>query len=232
MTEREWAACGDHRPMLAHLFTARRPGGRVTERALRLYACACCRVIWDVLPEDEGRRAVEAAERYADGGDPEEVAVAHELLNCLRVPLSEAGCWARMAAFYASLDPGDRPRSAGAKGAALAAALWTPWEVVRAVEPARRHDSARRMSDLLRDVVGDLFRRVGVDPAWLTWDVTALARGVYEQRKFDLLPILADALEDAGCADEAVLRHCRSGGPHTRGCWLGDLLNGRENDGR
>lgn len=146
MTEREWTACGDHRPMLAHLFTVRWLGSGGTERALRLYACACCRAIWDILPNDECRHAVEAAEQYADGGDPEDVAAAHSILNCLRVPPDEPGCRARMAAFYASLDPGDRPGSARARGVAIAAALWTPWEVVRAVEPARRCAAARIQS--------------------------------------------------------------------------------------
>jgi hypothetical protein len=53
-----------------------------------------------------------------------------------------------------------------------------------------------------------------------------LATGIYEDRAFDRLPLLADALMDAGCADEQVLGHCRSDG-HVRGCWLLDLILGK-----
>jgi hypothetical protein len=66
-----------------------------------------------------------------------------------------------------------------------------------------------------------------VDPAWLTSTVVQLASGIYEDRAFDRLPILADALMDAGCDHPDVLAHCRSDGPHVRGCWVVDLLLGK-----
>jgi hypothetical protein len=81
---------------------------------------------------------------------------------------------------------------------------------------------------LLRDIFGDPFRTVAIDPLWLTSDVLALARGIYEDRAFDRMPILADALQDVGCANEVVLDHCRGLGPHVRGCWVVDLLLGQE----
>ena len=68
---------------------------------------------------------------------------------------------------------------------------------------------------------------VALDPAWLTSDVAALAGGIYEERAFDRMPILADALQDAGCASDDVLAHCRGDGPHVRGCWVVDLLLGK-----
>jgi hypothetical protein len=78
---------------------------------------------------------------------------------------------------------------------------------------------------ILRDVVGPLpFRPVAFDPDWRTSDVTAMARGMYEARDFAAMPILADALQDAGCEDAAVLEHCRGSGPHVRGCWVVDLI--------
>ena len=66
------------------------------------------------------------------------------------------------------------------------------------------------------------------DPSWLTSDVLAVARGIDAGGAFDRLPVLADALQDAGCADADVLAHCRGGGPHARGCVVVDLLLGRE----
>ncbi|HET6573028.1 MAG TPA: hypothetical protein VFG68_05455 [Fimbriiglobus sp.] len=64
------------------------------------------------------------------------------------------------------------------------------------------------------------------DSQWLTSTAVDLARAIYEGRAFDRLPILADALQDAGCDDEQLLAHCRSEGPHVRGCWAVDLVLG------
>jgi hypothetical protein len=82
---------------------------------------------------------------------------------------------------------------------------------------------------LLREIFGNPFRPVAVDPAWLTSDVLALARGIYEEKAFDRMPILADALQDAGCANEDVLTHCRDVTQlHVRGCWVVDLVLGKQ----
>ena len=81
---------------------------------------------------------------------------------------------------------------------------------------------------LVRDVFGSPPRPAVLDPAWLTSTVVQLAGGIYADRAFDRLPILADALQDAGCDDPNVLAHCHEGGPHVRGCWVVDLLTGRE----
>jgi hypothetical protein len=80
---------------------------------------------------------------------------------------------------------------------------------------------------LIRDIFGNPLRPVRVNPSWLTSDVAVLGRVVYDERAVDRLPILADALEDAGCTDGAILEHCRGPGPHVRGCWVVDLLLGK-----
>jgi hypothetical protein len=77
---------------------------------------------------------------------------------------------------------------------------------------------------LLRDVFGNPFRSVAIDPEWLSSTVLTLASGIYEEKAFDRMPILADALQDADCDNEEILNHCRSEGPHVRGCWVVDLL--------
>ncbi len=84
------------------------------------------------------------------------------------------------------------------------------------------------LATLLRDIFGNPFRPVTLDPSWLTSTVTALAEGIYANRTFDRLPILADALMDAGCDNADILAHCRSEGPHVRGWWPVDLLLGME----
>jgi hypothetical protein len=65
------------------------------------------------------------------------------------------------------------------------------------------------------------------DPEWRTATVVQLAQGIYDDRAFDRLPILADALQDAGCDHADVLNHCRDTGPHARGCWVVDLILGK-----
>lgn len=67
-----------------------------------------------------------------------------------------------------------------------------------------------------------------LDPSWLTSDVRDLARTIYNECTFEDLPILSDALLDAGCENEEMIAHCRSAGPHLRGCWVIDLLLGYE----
>jgi hypothetical protein len=81
---------------------------------------------------------------------------------------------------------------------------------------------------LIRDIFGNPFRPVPLNPSWQTTTVVSLAQAVYDQRAYERMPILADALEDAGCTNEEVLAHARGEGPHVRGCWLIDLLLGKE----
>ena len=82
---------------------------------------------------------------------------------------------------------------------------------------------------LLRCIVGPRqFRDVVLTPAWRTATVMSVAQAIYDDRAFDRLPILADALEDAGCTDHAILDHCRQPGEHVRGCWVVDLVLGKE----
>jgi hypothetical protein len=81
---------------------------------------------------------------------------------------------------------------------------------------------------ILRCVVGNPFRPVAFDPSWLTSTAVAIAKGMYESRDFAAMPLLADALQDAGCADERILDHCRGPGPHVKGCWVVDLVLGKE----
>ncbi len=76
-------------------------------------------------------------------------------------------------------------------------------------------------------ILANPFRPIALDPSWLTSNVLSLAQGIYHERAFDRLPILADALQDAGCENPEILAHCRSESPHARGCWVVDLLLGK-----
>jgi hypothetical protein len=90
---------------------------------------------------------------------------------------------------------------------------------------------ARAQAGLLRDLFGNPFRRPRLKRRWLKRDggtVAAVARAAYDGRAFDRLPVLADALEEAGCTDAEILGHCRQVGGHVRGCWVIDLLLGKK----
>jgi hypothetical protein len=101
------------------------------------------------------------------------------------------------------------------------------FEVDKALRLARARQAA-----ILREIFGGRpFRRLFVDPVWMSWNdstVPNLSQRIYNDRAFNLMPILADALEAAGCRDAAILDHCRQPGEHVRGCWVLDLLLGKE----
>jgi hypothetical protein len=108
--------------------------------------------------------------------------------------------------------------------AARAVAHWRRPSDDAEPDPQVIADELTAQMPLLWDVFEDSLRDVEFDPRWRTADVVGLARAIYDDRVFERLPLLADALMDAGCADEHVLSHCRSDGPHVRGCWVVDLV--------
>src|SRR5262249_51201889 len=104
-----------------------------------------------------------------------------------------------------------------------------PGYVLVRPDPTWAAGAWRTQADLLRDLFGHFFH---ADPQWIgrlsrADEAVAIARGVYDDHAFAETRVLADALEDAGCAAEEVLAHCRRGGEHARGCWVLDALLGR-----
>jgi hypothetical protein len=216
MTESEWLAAtgisaGPREFAVAHL----------SERKRRLFASACCRRIWDLLADDTLRKGVETAELLADRR------LRPAARPGLRKRIARLGDGGHVSQFAAcavrwAIERNPHYPLCSAQYASEARAFATTGGFSKAVAAEQR-----QQIDLLRDVFGNPFRPVMIDPAWLTPAVLGIARGVYDERAFDDLPILADALEDAGCDDEQVLGHCRSAGPHVRGCWVVDACTGR-----
>jgi hypothetical protein len=108
----------------------------------------------------------------------------------------------------------------------------TEWfkNVCRAVSSWRMEvgpNTEARRSARVRDIFGNPFRPVVFDPEWRTSTAMPLAKQMYESRDFSTMPILADALQDAGCDNDDILNHCRQPGEHVRGCWVVDLLLGK-----
>ena len=199
MIEAEWLACTQPLKMLHFL---RR---RASERKFRLFACGSCRRIWRCLPDERSRRAVEVAELFADERtDLDTLQTALHAAHVARQEAESAGRWWNAAATAAAA--AEANCQTGAERAAVTATD----------------------ADAVRDVFGNPFRPVAFDPAWRTPRVLALAQAVYEERAFDRLPILADALEEAGCDNAALLAHCREPGLHARGCWAVDAVLGKK----
>jgi hypothetical protein len=237
MTEAEWLACGDPTGMLFFLFGGpdgeRRAycQGEVGRRKLRLFACACLYRVWHLLPDGRSRAAVELADRYA------EVAAEWSQVPAARRDADEA----TRAADYAARDAAGEAVAEAAVAAARAldpdgwyAARGSAYYARRAVALSAGDAAAGREAvqqcRLLRCVVSSPFHPPA-PPAvdWLRWGgrtVLKLARAIYDEGRFEEVPVLADALEDAGCADAALLAHLREPGPHARGCWPVDLVLG------
>jgi hypothetical protein len=176
-------------------------------RKRRLFDCACGRRIWELL-DASNRRVVEVEEQAAERRDSRSVA-------SLILAKLEAGPVVSTGASLSRLE-----------AAYLTAAPYA-FDALR-LRGATEH---RCQADLLREIFGNPFRPVSLDPAWATACAKGLAQTAYDERILPAgyldpicLAILADALEEAGCHDAAILDHLRGPGPHVRGCWVMDAV--------
>jgi hypothetical protein len=209
LNEDEWLTSADPSAMLDHL------KGKVSDRKLRLFACACCRRMSPLVAHEDLRRGIETAEQYAD-----------------RRATYQEMVWAAKAAERAGCSlPRNERGWVNAVWTTTAMGLWywlRPFgRTVRTVRHLLSCDveQAIHQARLLRDIFGNPFRPPpALDPTWLTDRVVHVARGIYDERDFTRLPELAGALEEAGCTDAGILEHCREGGEHVRGCWVMDFL--------
>jgi hypothetical protein len=237
MRAEEMLAANDPRALLTGL-----NGRPVSDRKWRLFAVACARQAWHLLTP-EARRVLEAVEAVADGrGSAEQLFQAACKVTCKAAPGTPSEPAAKAHQQAASAVRVGTATEAGfaATGAWKYAAQALAWQATLKVPPwqfARpTWDGAERAAhavqcDLLRDVFFPFFHPVRVAPAWREWQGGAavqIAQEIYDRRRFEELPVLADALEDAGCDESAILDHCRGKGPHVRGCWVLDLVLGRE----
>ena len=241
MDEAEWLSGNDTYAMLRIL------GRKANDRKVRLFTCACCRSRWEELPDARSKNAVEVAESFADG-----IVSAQELEQAHQVASSVATHFLTLA--QRSLEEAHGKERHFVKTAYALAGLVQaaemaacrishvypyPWTIdcggglhAALSQEARAYASVfQGNNDLLRCISGNPFRPVTINPAWLAWNdwtIRRIAQSVYDERAFDRMPVLADALEDAGCDNTDILNHCRSKGPHVRGCWAVDLLLGKE----
>ncbi|MFO0822610.1 MAG: hypothetical protein U0792_05725 [Gemmataceae bacterium] len=242
MTEEEWNTSNDPSGMLRFLFT--RKNGRLspTERKPRHFAVACCRRVVGRISDQAVHRAIETAEQFAETL-PSQLGANHCQGQLRLVAASDITAQAVVRAVDCAVNitilP-DRLWSGWANpyDSCVVNASW--WSVEAVYQEAvyygapnpetwkqSRADEELAQTQLLRCIFGNPFRPAVLDPEWRTSTVVQLARGIYDDRDFDRLPILADALQDAGCDNPEVLNHCRQPGPHARGCWVVDLVLGK-----
>jgi hypothetical protein len=213
MTEQEWLATTEPRPMLDFLM------GKFCDRKWRLLGCACCRHVGDKLTDPRCEGIIDRAEAFADAKTNRERAAIHEVRRLANGLLAEHAGSHSIQAVRSLLLP-------SAVRAASSAAAYAVSVGSYGYHPRKREQRSAQVP-FIRDIFGNPFRPVSLDPSWLTSTVLALAESIYADRAFDRLPILADALQDAGCENTDVLDHCRGPGPHVRGCWVVDILTDR-----
>ena len=230
MTEAEWRIAASH-PY--YLMRAKQHVVRTSSRRkARLFAAACCRRGWPVLPP-ASRALLEVVEAAADSGD--EAAASwgvfrRALVEQERVEKDDDGSLESYTARHlvgTVLRTAIFPGSVDELGEVLAGSDLLL--AVSADADLGSGDAAAAQAAILGDVFGNPFRPVSFSPAWRTDTAVAVARQMYESRDFSAMPILADALQDAGCDSADVLDHCRDpNGVHVRGCWVVDLVLGKE----
>lgn len=251
MTETEWLECISPEPMLAHLGER----ASIRKKRLFACACVrrIWPLLADMRLRRAIRRAERFADGQAD---EEEMQSALQVATLLREELERAENrrpnWTALAVRSAAQaveavlrtegptlqrprDLREPPDVVSATRLARTAARAA--EAVRGeqettasarIRPPRRLASLDAV-ELLREIFGNPFRPTTIDPTWLTWNnntVSRLARAIYDKRRLRHLPVLADALEEAGCADVDILMHCRAPVEHARGCWAIDALLG------
>jgi hypothetical protein len=231
MTEAEWFATNDPSALLGHRFGMRSPDSDPSDsRQLRYYFVACCRCAWDRLPW-ACRELVGVASKLGDGHPLDErlksaaTAAAEELIH----NLDPADALIQAEGFLALANCA-RPADVPAGGNDFSPKNWSGiahlvYYAVRPLAPIfSRVPEALHSAHLVREVFGNPFRETWFEPRWRTTTVRDLARGMYRSGVFNRMQILADALEDAGCTNDGVLDHCRTGTGHVRGCWVLDGL--------
>ncbi|AMV29419.1 hypothetical protein VT84_33805 [Gemmata sp. SH-PL17] len=216
--------------------------GRASDRKLRLFVVACCHRLNHVGRDAWLARAVATTEALADGNAPP-LEVAATLADAESVLVAAGGIATPIEAivFTLLLTPLRyvKPYSVlDAKRVVTATSDAVGYEAIAGrgpdleerdlspFVPAKELEQAYQ-AILVREVFGNPFRPVTFTSEWGNDSALALAAQMYESRDFGAMPILADALQDAGCDDEDVLNHCRGHGPHVRGCWVVDLLLGK-----
>jgi hypothetical protein len=238
MTEDEWLACEDPEAMLKFLH------GKASQRRLRLFALACFREIWASTDNDETCAALAILEHLALTGPLRQRDGQLSNPQVVRVPAGQVviDCGAsedavgplevlRENEVVKRIEAREIKSTLVYAFRILACTEFQNWPPLGSVSFFEHAGIAhRRQAHLIRDIVSSPFRPIPLAVDWLHRNdatVRRIAEAIYVEDAFDRLPILADALEDAGCDNADILNHCRQAGEHVRGCWVVDLVLGK-----
>jgi hypothetical protein len=238
MTEEEWLDCTDPGAMLDFL------AGNVSYRKLRLFACACCRRIWGLLEKYCGQFAIELLEleenqlAYLGQLDPA-LAPVGRAVEVTRSQATRAALESVLSAGvlrvgyldFPAVSIFDRLRRAASLIDAAESCADSAATAAEAAGMASRDAERAEQARLLREVIGNPFYTPQLDPSWIRWNdwtVRRLVREIDFEESYEEMPVLGDALEDAGCTEPDLLEHCRQTAPHFRGCWVLDLVLDRQ----
>lgn len=220
ITEAKWSAAVGMEWLV--LFT--RTHTNASKRKARLYGCACCRRIWDDIPEP-WRAVVEILERFGDRQTTR--TKVREVVSAAGSPQGHgamAADWVARTVYFIG-----KMHDPGFQVAQLVADRAVPDRTANNEKWVEAWEAEKAMQcHFARDIFGNPFRPVSFATEWRTDTTVPLARQMYDSRDFTAMPILADALQDAGCENESILDHCRGPGPHVRGCWVVDLVLGKK----
>ena len=245
MTEADWLADPD---WVRHVQYA---ADRIGPRKRRLLAAAFCRAGWHLFDEPTCRTAVEVAERFADGRataaeleaaqvaarrvaieahDAYTRAVDGDSVEPLAHYLRHTVAWAAAYAASPYVEPaavGQRVTDAAVRARTGEVGLMLS-QAAKFRTPVNDLEAAQTLTlrDVVFELLGNPFAPPVVLPGWRTDTVRAVTARVVEHADWATLPVLADALEDAGCDDRPLLDHLRGPGPHARGCWALDAVVG------
>jgi hypothetical protein len=251
MDEDEWQTCNDPISMLHTL------RGISSMRKLRLFACACCRRVWQELSDDRSRSVVEVAEKFADDRvGAKELDVAREAAYSVHANTTSPDSGFPDAAKGMSRSNWEAAQAATLTAMAFGTsddAIWCGQATVEQTslaaassaqvghgladisEGGGEEKERAFQADVLRCIFGNPFRPPSVAPSWLTPTIVTLAQAIYENRSLPdgvlsnaQLAVLVDALEKVGCANPELLSHCRGAQLHARGCWVVDLILTRD----
>ena len=214
MTEEEWLTTDNPERLVRHCQKD------LGNRKERLIAVAMCRWIEGLVPAQESARLIELVEAFADGETSQDeleeaarIAARHEARHARNPALAEARRFAAAAVTFAA--------------GRVTPALWALQSAAAAVRQMKLDPVAVSFAELVRDIAGNPFHHITLDPHWKSSTVLDLAHTIYRERVFERVPILGDALMDAGCDSDDIIQHCQRPGPHVRGCWVVDLILGK-----
>lgn len=217
MTELEWLDCNDPDKLFFDRFAITpRP-----TRQLRLFACGCCRQIWDYIPDERCRNAVLVAELEADGKASE--SVLNEALDLAEQACDEIGAEVPISleqtAAFATLMAIRAPSDVAVPVANVLAKV--------SMGPVHKTGVKAQLAflaSLFRDIFGNPFRVQQIEQSWMTDEIIDLALTIYDSPQTSYYHLLSKYLESSKCSNKDIMKHCMCSLHHVKGCWVIDLL--------